>query len=150
MSKYITDELIDDKMSQKGWEYTEEYTEQCDKVLEHFEVELVSEWQNGCDYFIYSETTYDGYDVWVTTYDDSGPKCIYDEVHYYDNDLGDKLKEAMQDYGVCKIHLQGWDDDEWWIQDVIQELYQELWEEFQNEAVNELKDEGYDYEEDAE
>ena len=118
MSKLITDELIDERLD---WNEDAEYTEKCDIVLEHYEVELTSEWKGNADYYIYSETTADGYEVWVATHDDRSIN-VNENVHYYDNDLGQYLKEAIPDYGVSLIQCEGWDSDEYWIQDAIDEL----------------------------
>lgn len=141
MSKLITDELIDERLD---WNDDAEYTEKCDIVLGHYEVELTSEWKCNADYYIYSETTADGYEVWVTTDDDRNIN-VNENVHYYENDLGDSLKEAIQDYSVELIQCEGWDSDEYWITDVIDELYEEVYDEKRNELIDELQNEGYEF-----
>lgn len=141
MSKLITDELIDERLD---WNEDAEYTEKCDIVLEHYEVELTSEWKGNADYYIYSETTADGYEVWVATHDDRSIN-VNENVHYYDNDLGQYLKEAIPDYGVSLIQCEGWDSDEYWIQDAIDELYEDVYEEKKDELIEELQDEGYEF-----
>jgi len=132
MSKLITDKLIDERLD---WNDDAEYTEKCDIVLGHYEVDLTSEWKGNADYYIYSETTADGYEVWVTTDDDRSIN-VNENVHYYENDLGDSLKEAIQDYS--------WDNDEYWITDVIDELYEEVYDIKKDELIDELQDEGYE------
>ena len=68
-NKYITDELITQRMSEKGW------IEGCDdeharnQVLAYYECEITDQWKNP-DFSVYEESTADGYSVWIATDND--------------------------------------------------------------------------------
>ena len=76
--KYITDELIEERLKdQRGLSSYDGYgaeDEDADykKLCEHYDFELTRSvaWYNRADYFMYSETTADGYEIWVATDND--------------------------------------------------------------------------------
>ena len=57
-----------------------------EKILEHFGVEISGNWDEKCDFYIYEESTYDGYEVYVVT---ANPDTINirENVHYYNTCL---------------------------------------------------------------
>ena len=64
-------------------------------VKNHLEISIstdISDFEN-VDCHIYSESTADGYDVYICTNDPSQPS-ICEDVYYYDNDLADQLLES--------------------------------------------------------
>ena len=65
--KFITDELIEAKMIEKGYgeksSHDEEHVRKL--ILDHYEVELTDRWNQNCDFYIYEESTADGY-YWIT------------------------------------------------------------------------------------
>ena len=95
-NKFITDELITQRMESKGW------IEGCDdehaknQVLAHFECEITDQWQNP-DFSVYEESTADGYSIWIATDDDKRIN-VNEDVYYYENELTDVLYEAIPDY----------------------------------------------------
>ena len=95
------------------------------------------------DYSIYCETTADGYEVWVTTSGDGRNVNINEDVHYYDNDLSEKLVEAMTDYNEL-IYVE--DLEEYYVQDAVTEVYDSYVNDIKQEVENELIEEGYEYE----
>ena len=136
-NKFITDELITQRMESKGW------IEGCDdeharnQVLAHFECEITDQWQNP-DFSIYEESTADGYSIWIATDDDKRIN-VNEDVYYYDGELPDVLYEAIPDYN--RIYC----DDEHVIEDAITRHYEYLLCRIEDEIVDELLGEGYNH-----
>lgn len=135
MNKFITDELITLRMTEKGW------IEGCDdehakkQVLEHFECEITDQWQNP-EFSIYEESTADGYSVWIATDDDKSIN-VNEDVYYYENELNDVLYDAISDYN--QIYCDNYD----FVEDAITRHYEDLLSRIEEEVVDELHDEGY-------
>jgi hypothetical protein len=138
--KFITDELIEQKMISYGYgeknSHDEEYVREL--VLKHFDAELTDQWQNNCDYYIYEESTADGYSVFVACYN-TNCVSVSEDIHYYDSDLSKKLQDAIKDN--MEIYVD--DLHQCFIDDAIQELYVYLAERYHEQAIDELEDEGY-------
>jgi hypothetical protein len=136
-NKYITDELIAQRMESKGW------IEGCDdeharnQVLAHYDCEVTDQWQNP-DFSIYEESTSDGYSVWIASADTNRIN-INEDVYYYDGDLPDVLYEAIPDYN--RIYC----DCEDIIEDAITRHYENLLCRIEDEIIDELLDEGYNH-----
>jgi hypothetical protein len=136
-NKYITDELIAQRMESKGW------IEGCDdeharnQVLAHYDCEVTDQWQNP-DFSIYEESTSDGYSVWIASADTNRIN-INEDVYYYDGDLPDVLYEAIPDYN--RIYC----DCEDIIEDAITRHYENLLCRIEDEIIDELIDEGYNH-----
>jgi len=137
MNKFITDELITQRMESKGW------IEGCDdehakkQVLEHFECEITDQWQNP-DFSIYEESTADGYSVWIATDDDKSIN-VNEDVYYYENELNDVLYDAIPDYN--NIYCDNYD----FVEDAITRHYEDLLCRIEEEVVDELLNEGYNH-----
>ena len=137
MNKFITDELITQRMESKGW------IEGCDdehakkQVLEYFECEITDQWQNP-DFSIYEESTADGYSVWIATDDDKSIN-VNEDVYYYENELNDVLYDAIPDYN--NIYCDNYD----FVEDAITRHYEDLLCRIEEEVVDELLDEGYNH-----
>ena len=138
--KLITDELIEEKMISYGFGETDSHDEEYIKelVLKHYDAELTDQWQQNCDYYIYEESTADGYSIFVATHD-TNSVCVSEDIHYYDSDLSSVLQDAIKDGG--EIYVDDYNQD--FIDDAIQELYLYLAERMHQEVVDELLDEGY-------
>jgi len=138
--KLITDELIEQKMISYGYGETNSHDEEYvrELILKHFDAELTDQWQSNCDYYIYEESTADGYSVFVACYDTSSIS-VNEDIHYYDSDLSSKLQDAIKD--GLEIYVD--DLHQCFIDDAMQELYLELAERFHAQAIDELEDEGY-------
>ena len=71
-------------------------------VLEHLNTSIVhdmNEWDT-VDVKVYTESTADGYDLFIITHDDQNPS-ITEDVHYYDSDLASNIMEVLeQGYSV--------------------------------------------------
>ena len=138
--KLITDELIEQKMISYGFGETDSHDEEYVRklILKHYDAELTDQWQQNCDYYIYEESTADGYSVFVATHD-TNSVCVSEDIHYYDSELSDRLQDAIKDGG--EIYVDDYHQD--FIDDAIQELYIMLAERFHEQAIDELEDEGY-------
>ena len=138
--KLITDELIEQKMISYGYGETNSHDEEYvrELILKHYDAELTDQWQSNCDYYIYEESTADGYSVFVACYDTSSIS-VNEDIHYYDSDLSNKLQDAIKD--GFEIYVD--DLHQCFIDDAIQELYEYLTERFYAQAIDELEDEGY-------
>ena len=136
-NKFITDELITQRMTEKGW------IEGCDdeharkQVLEHYECEITDQWQNP-DFSIYEESTADGYSVWIATDDDKHIN-VNEDVYYYENELHDVLYDAIPDYN--NIYCDNYD----FVEDAITRHYEDLLCRIEDQIVDELLDEGYNH-----
>ena len=115
MKKQITDELIEEILNKTKFNEQDSHDEDHIQkvVLDHYDSEITDDWNVSCDFFIYEETTADGYSVYVATYDQRSIS-VSEHVHYYDNNLGDELKQAITE-GI-KIYLD--DSQLYYVQDV--------------------------------
>ena len=138
--KLITDELIEQKMISYGYGETNSHDEEYvrELILKHYDAELTDQWQSNCDYYIYEESTADGYSVFVACYD-TNSISVNEDIHYYDSDLSGKLQDAIKD--GFEIYVD--DLYQCFIDDAMQELYLYLAEHMHSQAIDELEDEGY-------
>ena len=145
MSKIITDELIEKMLDKRG--FPEDATEDTMlyAVQDYYDTELVDQWPNYADYWIYAESTADGYEVFVATHNPNRIS-INEDVHYYENDLSSKLEDAIADGG--KIYVDDLDAD--YVTDAVQECYIYLRDRLTEEIEDELINDGYVREEDTE
>ena len=141
--KIITEDLIDERLKAKGVNFDIDQDEALKVIQEHFEFKLIDDWNGTPDYSIYTESTADGYEVWVATHGDGRNVCINEDVHYYENDLADKLAEAMTDYNE-QIYVD--DLDSYYVQDAVTAVYDEYVNDMKKEVEDELIEEGYEYE----
>lgn len=151
MSKFITEELINERLEAKGFgnKQAEDNDLVRKLVLKHYGYKLTDEWpnDNNADFFIYAESTQDGYEVYVAT---ANPKRvnICEDVHYYDSELGNVLAEAMRygngdtDYPET-IYVD--DLEAQYVDDAMQDEFQYLADRLEEEVIDELKNEGYEY-----
>ena len=145
--KLITDELINEMLEAKGFGEKQINDEDLAKeaVLKHFSVELTDDYSGNADFYIYEESTADGYSVFVATHDQNSVN-INENVYYYDSELGDALEEFMKYSNgdednpeiiyVDDLHQQ-------FIDDSMSQLFEYLAERFEEDIIDELKDKGY-------
>ncbi len=147
-TKYITDELINERLEAKGFGEKQTNNDEVARtnVLNHYGVELTSDWTSRASYYIYEETTKDGYSVYVAT-DDTDNISVCEDIYYYDSDLADVLEEQIkysngdEDYPEI-IYVDDLYQD--FIDSAIENLFIYLSEKFEEEIINELIDEGYE------
>lgn len=147
MSKIITEELIKEKLKEKGISMYDGDDNALEKLQNHYEFELTDSYNGTPDYSIYAETTADGYEVFIATSGDGRNICINEDVYYYENDLSDALYNAMFDYNEL-IYVD--DLGAYYVQDAIERAWEEYVEEMAQEVENELIEQGYEYENETE
>ena len=94
-------------------------------VKNHLEISIsqdVSDFDN-VDCHIYSESTADGYDVYVCTNDTRHPS-ICEDVYYYDNDLCDAFQEQIR-YGDRTFYVCDGIYEDCYFDDTLVELFVE-------------------------
>ena len=148
MSKILTDELIEQTMADQGWLDVNEADQDWQRkiVLEHYEVEFTDMFGSNCEYYIYTESTIDGYEVWVAA-EDVGNVCISEDVYYYDSDLHVALADAIRNK-LSPIYLDDTEDD--FVDCAISEIYEHLYDCKLEEVESDLEDQGYEWPEQVE
>ena len=148
--KLITDELINEMLEARGFGEKQINDEDLAKeaVLNHFNVEFTDNFTSNADFYIYEESTADGYSVYVATHNTSSIS-INENVYYYDSELGDALEEFMK-------YSNGDEDNpeiiyvddlhQHFIDDTMGQLFEYLAARFEEDIIDELKDKGYVYE----
>ena len=149
--KYITDELIEERLKKRGLSSYDGYgaeDEDADykKLCKHYEFELTDQWHGALDYYLYTETTADGYEIWVATDNDKGDVNINEDVHYYDNDLSEVLTEWIR-YGGCRIYVD--DMETYYVTEALETMWENMIDNIMDEIIIELEDEGYEREADT-
>ena len=151
MSKLITEELINERLEAKGFGEKQSNNEEVAKqnVLDHYGVELTDNWTAKAEFYIYEETTKDGYTVYVAT-NDTDSISVCEDIYYYDGDLSDVLEEQIkysngdEDYREV-IYVDDLYQD--FIDQAIKNLFIYLSEKFEEEVIDELLSEGYEHQE---
>ena len=147
--KILTQELIEKRLAEKGYPLTHgegmTYEFMLKKVCEYYDAEISEDWDDNADFFIYSETTADGYEVYIATNSPRTPS-INEDVYYYDSDLAEALENALVD--GARIYVDYLQDD--YVNEAAESAYDYLYERLIEETENELIDEGYEYEDETE
>ena len=145
--KLITDELINEMLEAKGFGEKQINDEDLAKeaVLKHFNVEFTEDYSSSADFYIYEESTADGYSVFIATYDQNRVN-VNENVYYYDSDLGDALEEYIK-YSNGDEHtpeiIYVDDLNQQFIDDAIVQLFEYLAERFEEDVIDELESKGY-------
>ena len=145
MSKILTDELIEARLRKINVLEREDldHSYMLETIVKHFDFKITSDWPNQPDMMFYTETTADGYEVWVATDDDQRPS-INDDIYYYESDWLDKMQDAMTD--GLSIYYQELDDDSSEFIDVVENVYEEYYNDKKQELEDKLIDDGYERE----
>ena len=148
--KLITDELINEMLEAKGFGEKQINDEDLAKesVLKHFNIELTDDYSSSADFYVYEESTADGYSVFVATHDQSVVN-VNENVYYYDSDLSGALVDFMKysngdEENPEVVYVD--DLNQQFIDDALVQLFEYLAERFEEEIIDELTDEGYEYE----
>ena len=142
--KILTEELIEEKLKEKGISLYDGDDNALEKLQEYYEFELTDNYNRTPDYSIYAETTADGYEVFVATSGDGRNICINEDVYYYENDLCQALYDAMMDYNEL-IYVD--DLDAYYVQDAIDRAWEAFVDDMYSETEDELIEQGYEREE---
>ena len=144
MKKYITDKMVEAEMIKRGLPTTEDNEDVIQKaVLDYYDVEITSDYTQSADYYVYTETTADQYEVFIATHDDRNI-CVGEHVHYYDTNLATELEEAIRGGGMYTIYVADDFIGEYWYSDMFNEIYQSICEITEQEIKDILIDEGYE------
>lgn len=146
MKKIITRKLVNKKLADKGIvDYDElDNLEKAEEiVLKHFDAEISDGWQGHFDMHFYSETTADGYEIWIATEDETSPS-ITEDIYYYDSEWLEKLEDSIT--RGDRIYMDNYTKEDYGFEDAIQECYRTYYEEKEEEIINELIEQGYEKE----
>ena len=114
-----------------------------ERTKNHFDFEITSGFAHNHDMMFYTETTADGYEVWVATEDDQRPS-INEDIYYYESDWLEKMSDAMTD-GLT-IYFQELEDENYNFKDVVENVYEKYYNDKKQELIKKLIDDGYDWE----
>ena len=148
--KIITAKLINEKLEVKGFGDYQANDEDLAKesVLNYYNIEFTDDYSSSADFYIYEESTADGYSVFVATHDQNVVN-VNENVYYYDSDLWDALEEFIK-YSNGDEHtpeiIYVDDLNQQFIDDAIAQLFEYLAERFEEEIIDELTSEGYELE----
>ena len=149
MGKLITDELINERLEAKGFGEKQSENEEVvrQNVLNHYGVELTDNWTSKVEYYMYEETTKDGYTVYVAT-NNTNNISVCEDIYYYNNDLDEKLEEQIKYSNGDEdnpeiIYVDDLNQD--FIDRAVENLFIYLAEKFEEEVVDELLNEGYNH-----
>ena len=93
-------------------------------VKSHFNVTFTEDF-DGADLYCYTESTRDGYEVYVVTHDMNNIS-INEDVFYYDSDVAEALKDEITSYGgFIKVYIDMYLADEIYLDDQLLELFAE-------------------------
>lgn len=80
------------------------------QLQKKFNFKLTDVWTMVADFYIYTECTADGYEVFIAT-DDFRQINITEDVHYYDSDLSSILEEKIREHLDLAIANNTLDDE---------------------------------------
>jgi len=82
-----------------------------------------------CEMQCYSESTADGYDVYVLKYT-KDEMCIVENVYYYEHDIAEQIMYSIDENKIDSIYID---------EDLYDEIYlEDAFEEYFNEHVDEI------------
>ena len=88
---------------------------------------------NKSEFKVYSESTADGYEVYVATHDDK-KIIISEDIYYYDSDLTDVIMEQLEEHYSVYI-------DSYLYEDIyMDDKFEEYFNENVDEIVNDIPD----------
>jgi hypothetical protein len=90
-------------------------------VLDYLSTEIVDEFDKG-DFKVYSESTADGYEVYVATHDDQNVS-INEDVYYYDSDLAEAIMEVLEEH--YSVYIDEYLYDDIYMDDQFEEYFSE-------------------------
>ena len=148
--KLITAKLINERLEVKGFGDYQANDEDLAKesVLNYYNIELTDDYSSSADFYIYEESTADGYSVFVATHDQNVVN-VNENVYYYDSDLGDALIDYIKYSNGDEedpeiVYVDDLNQD--FIDTAMIHLFEYLSERFEEEIIDELTDEGYELE----
>ena len=142
----ITEELIAEQLLNLGYDenksHIEEYVQE--KVLNHYEATITDIWSERMDFYMYEESTSDGYSVYIATNNPANIN-INEDVNYYDSEFSTYLVDTLK-YGNNEPEIYVESPGESWVSDAMSQLFEELIELAEETAIDNLIDLGYEEE----
>ena len=109
-------------------------------VKEHFNFRIDDNAYNNYDIAAYTESTADGYEVYVVT-NDMNSVSINEDVHYYENYVAEKLIDQIVSYGGSDIVVYA---DQYLLDDIyFDDALADLFVENIDDILAEAEEEGY-------
>ncbi len=142
--KKITDKLIDDKLKEQGLLHVSDmdHDEMLVKLQAEYDFDIIHDANKGAQIYFYSESTADGYEIYIASENDKNP-YISQDVYYYESDWFEKLPDTIYDGLTIYIDKYAMVDPPF--TDTLEEVYEEFYDMKQEEVISELKDEGYEH-----
>ena len=145
MAELLTDEIIIEKLNDDGIMQEPDGPWVLEYIAEHHGGKLDTTSDFVDDRFtlkIYSESTYDCYDIYWCTHEDR-PHVSQDGYYYEDySDWSDRAVDELTSGGDVWIENHIWDDMEWDFNHRLEEWWQDVYEELYDEKRDELIDSG--------
>ena len=94
-------------------------------VLDYFEGEIYNEWTITADFEVYETTTADGYGVYVAK-QTQDPEIVSENVHYYDHELSEIVKDAIEN-GV-DMYIDEEVADSIYLNEIFEEIFSDHYE----------------------
>ena len=91
-------------------------------VLDYLNTSMYHDNFDKGDFKVYSETTADGYEVYIATHDDRNVD-INENVYYYDSDLTDVIMEQLEDH--YSVYIDSYLYDDIYMDDKLEEYFNE-------------------------
>ena len=150
MEELLTDEIIIEKLNEDGIMEEPDATWLLEYIYENYGSKL----DTTSDYIddnytlkIYSESTYDSYDIFWCTHDER-PYVSQDGYYYEDySDWSDRALDELSSGGDVWVDPNLWSDMEWDFNHRLEEWWQDVYQELFDERKEELLDSGDYYEE---
>ncbi len=133
--KLLTDDLILSKMAEDHSAVPAEDIDTEDKyrkIQEHYDFSIDSNWNGRYDMQFYTETTADGYEIWLATENESSP-YISEDVYYYDHDVADAIREQIR-YGDTTFYIDSCVYEDCYIDDMLLNIFADYAEEIISDA----------------
>ena len=92
-------------------------------LKQHLQINIstdISDWSN-VDCRVYTESTADGYDLWVVTNQQQQP-IICEDVYYYDHDVADAVREQIR-YGDTTFYIDDYVYEDCYIEDMLVQTF---------------------------
>ena len=110
-------------------------------VLDYLNTEIVDEFDKG-DFKVYSESTADGYEVYVATHDDQNVS-INEDVYYYDSDLAETIMEVLEEH--YSVYIDEYLYDDIYMDDQFEEYFNEHVEDIVSDSPDSFTEEELKY-----
>jgi len=92
-----------------------------EQLEKKYNFKLTDVWTEEADFYIYAESTADGYEIFVATQTPVSLN-ICEDVHYYDSDLSDVLLDLIVSNEEQSLLIYVEDVDALYVQDTMEEL----------------------------